>query len=128
MGQTREASAGITSPCAKRYGRLRCSDKKEQENAVRAWVLYTLRPRHTLGARARECVLMSLRWRNPLGRGSENVEPLEPGRVRMYTCGPTVYRYAHVGNLRSNLLADLIRRTLLSHGIDVFERNNINDV
>ena len=46
----------------------------------------------------------------------EPVEPLEPGRVRMYTCGPTVYRYAHVGNLRSYLLADLIRRVLLYHG------------
>jgi cysteinyl-tRNA synthetase len=46
----------------------------------------------------------------------------------MYTCGPTVYRYAHVGNLRSNLLADLIRRTLLYHGIDVFHVKNITDV
>src|SRR4029453_16728540 len=61
---------------------------------------------------------MTLRLRNTLGRKVEQVEPLEPGRVRMYTCGPTVYRYAHVGNLRSNLLADLIRRTLFYHGID----------
>ena len=53
---------------------------------------------------------MALRLRNTLTRRVEQVEPLEPGRVRMYTCGPTVYRYAHVGNLRSNLLADLIRR------------------
>jgi cysteinyl-tRNA synthetase len=46
----------------------------------------------------------------------------------MYTCGPTVYRYAHVGNLRSYLLADLIRRTLLYHGIEVFHVKNITDV
>jgi cysteinyl-tRNA synthetase len=46
----------------------------------------------------------------------------------MYTCGPTVYRYAHVGNLRSYLLADLIRRSLLYHGIDVFHVKNITDV
>ena len=46
----------------------------------------------------------------------------------MYTCGPTVYRYAHVGNLRSNLLADLIRRALLYHGIDVLHVKNITDV
>ena len=46
----------------------------------------------------------------------------------MYTCGPTVYRYAHVGNLRSNLLADLIRRTLLYHGVDVLHVKNITDV
>jgi cysteinyl-tRNA synthetase len=71
---------------------------------------------------------MALRLRNTLTRRVEPVEPLEPGRVRMYTCGPTVYRYAHVGNLRSYLLADLIRRTLLSHGIDVFHVTNITDV
>ena len=46
----------------------------------------------------------------------------------MYTCGPTVYRYAHVGNLRSYLLADLIRRALLYHGVDVFHVKNITDV
>ena len=71
---------------------------------------------------------MTLRLRNTLGRRIEPVEPLEPGRVRMYTCGPTVYRYAHVGNLRSNLLADLIRRVLLYHGNDVFQVKNITDV
>ncbi len=71
---------------------------------------------------------MTLRLRNTLTRRVEAVEPLEPGRVRMYTCGPTVYRFAHVGNLRSNLLADLIRRVLLYHGVDVFHVKNITDV
>jgi cysteinyl-tRNA synthetase len=56
------------------------------------------------------------------------VVPLEPERVRMYTCGPTVYRYAHVGNLRSYLLADFIRRTLLFHGLTVRHVKNITDV
>jgi cysteinyl-tRNA synthetase len=56
------------------------------------------------------------------------MEPLEPGRVRMYSCGPTVYRYAHVGNLRTFLLADLIRRALLYHGIEVVHVQNITDV
>jgi cysteinyl-tRNA synthetase len=46
----------------------------------------------------------------------------------MYSCGPTVYRYAHVGNLRTFLLPDLIRRTLLYHGIDVLHVQNITDV
>jgi cysteinyl-tRNA synthetase len=46
----------------------------------------------------------------------------------MYSCGPTVYRYAHVGNLRTFLLADLIRRVLLFHGLDVFHVQNITDV
>jgi cysteinyl-tRNA synthetase len=46
----------------------------------------------------------------------------------MYTCGPTVYRFAHVGNLRTFLLADLIRRVVLYHGIDVLQVQNITDV
>jgi cysteinyl-tRNA synthetase len=71
---------------------------------------------------------MTLRLRNTLTRSVEPVEPLEPGRVRMYTCGPTVYRYAHVGNLRSYLLADLIRRTLRYHGLEVRHVKNITDV
>jgi len=69
-----------------------------------------------------------LRLRNTLTRRVDPVEPLAPGQVRMYTCGPTVYRYAHVGNLRSNLLADLIRRALIYHGIDVFHVKNVTDV
>ena len=58
---------------------------------------------------------MTLRLRDTLTREVRPIEPLEPGRVRMYTCGPTVYRYAHVGNLRSYLLADLIRRVGKDH-------------
>jgi cysteinyl-tRNA synthetase len=46
----------------------------------------------------------------------------------MYTCGPTVYRYAHIGNLRTFLLADFIRRVLLYHGLEVFHVQNITDV
>jgi cysteinyl-tRNA synthetase len=46
----------------------------------------------------------------------------------MYSCGPTVYRYAHVGNLRTFLLPDLIRRTLLYHGVEVVHVQNITDV
>jgi len=69
-----------------------------------------------------------LRLRDTLTRRIEPVEPLEPGRIRMYTCGPTVYRYAHVGNLRSFLLADLIRRVVLYHGLDVLHVKNITDV
>ncbi|HEY3522188.1 MAG TPA: cysteine--tRNA ligase [Candidatus Limnocylindrales bacterium] len=71
---------------------------------------------------------MTLRIRNTLGRVVEPIQPLDGARVRMYTCGPTVYRYAHVGNLRSYLLADLIRRTLLYHGIDVLHVKNVTDV
>jgi len=48
--------------------------------------------------------------------------------LTMYTCGPTVYRYAHIGNLRTFLLADLVRRVLASKGIDVRAVQNITDV
>ncbi len=71
---------------------------------------------------------MTLRLRDTLTRTVRAVQPIESGRVRMYTCGPTVYRYAHIGNLRSYLLADLIRRTLLYHGLDVVHVKNITDV
>ncbi len=71
---------------------------------------------------------LTLRLRNTLTRRIEPVEPLEPGLVRMYTCGPTVYRFAHVGNLRSFLMADLIRRALLYHGLAVLHVKNVTDV
>ena len=70
----------------------------------------------------------ALHLRNTLTRRVEPVVPGPDGRVRMYTCGPTVYRWAHVGNLRSYLLADLIRRTLLYHGVPVVHVKNITDV
>jgi cysteinyl-tRNA synthetase len=71
---------------------------------------------------------MTLRLWDTLTRSVVTVEPLEAGRVRMYSCGPTVYRYAHVGNLRTFLLADLIRRAVLYHGIEVLHIQNITDV
>jgi cysteinyl-tRNA synthetase len=71
---------------------------------------------------------MTLRLRNTLGRVVEPILPLDGEVVRIYTCGPTVYRYAHVGNLRSYLLADLIRRTLLYHGLPVLHVKNVTDV
>ena len=65
---------------------------------------------------------------NTLTRAKEPVRPRTPGRVTMYTCGPTVYRYAHVGNLRSFLLADLVRRALEAGGAEVRQVQNITDV
>jgi cysteinyl-tRNA synthetase len=71
---------------------------------------------------------VTLRLRDTLTRTIRPVEPIEPGLVKMYSCGPTVYRYAHVGNLRTFLLPDLIRRALLWHGIRVLHVQNITDV
>jgi cysteinyl-tRNA synthetase len=69
-----------------------------------------------------------LQLTNTLTRTKEPVRPLRPGRVGMYTCGPTVYRYAHIGNLRTFLLADLVRRALEAGGAEVRQVQNITDV
>lgn len=69
-----------------------------------------------------------MRLYDTLARQSDDVVPLEPGKIRMYTCGPTVYRYAHVGNLRTFLLADVVRRALEFEGYEVFQVMNITDV
>lgn len=69
-----------------------------------------------------------LRIFNTLTRQVEDVRALEAGHIRMYTCGPTVYRYIHVGNLRSFVMADWIRRLLLAQGFRVTHVKNITDV
>jgi cysteinyl-tRNA synthetase len=55
-------------------------------------------------------------------------EPLEPGRVRMYTCGPTVHDFAHIGNLRTFLFEDQLRRVLEARGYRVTQVMNLTDV
>jgi cysteinyl-tRNA synthetase len=71
---------------------------------------------------------MTQRFRNTLTGRIEAFEPLEPGHVRMYTCGPTVYAPAHVGNFRSFVFADLVRRALVFGGLRVTWVMNITDV
>jgi cysteinyl-tRNA synthetase len=71
---------------------------------------------------------MSLQFRNTLGGAIEPFEPIEPGHVRMYSCGPTVYAPAHIGNFRSFVFADLVRRTLLFCGYKLNWVMNITDV
>jgi cysteinyl-tRNA synthetase len=63
-----------------------------------------------------------------LSRRVETLEPIAPGRVSIYTCGPTVYRFAHIGNLRSFLFADLLRRALEYLAYEVRHVKNITDV
>jgi cysteinyl-tRNA synthetase len=69
-----------------------------------------------------------VRLYNSLSREIADVRPFEAGHVRMYTCGPTVYRYAHLGNLRTFMLADLIRRALEFEGLRATQVMNITDV
>jgi len=71
---------------------------------------------------------MVLRFYNTLTRSKEEFKPLEPPKVRMYSCGPTVYNYAHIGNLRTYIFADTLRRTLEYFGYDVPQVMNVTDV
>ena len=71
---------------------------------------------------------MALRFYNTLTRRKEVFKPLKKGIVTMYSCGPTVYNYAHIGNFRAYVAADLIRRYLLYRGYKVRHVMNITDV
>ena len=71
---------------------------------------------------------MSLTLYNTLTRKVEEFVPNEAGLVRMYTCGPTVYHYAHIGNLRSYITEDILEKTLEYLGYQVDRVMNITDV
>jgi len=65
---------------------------------------------------------------NTLTKQKENFEPLFPGKVGFYVCGPTVYDYIHIGNIRSYIFSDTIRRVLEDEGYEVRMIKNITDV
>ncbi|HEY7113710.1 MAG TPA: cysteine--tRNA ligase [Thermoanaerobaculia bacterium] len=69
-----------------------------------------------------------MRFFNTLGRRVDELAPLEAGHVRMYTCGPTVYNVVHIGNLRTFLFEDVLRRHLLASGLRVTQIMNLTDV
>ncbi len=71
---------------------------------------------------------MAIQFYNTLTRRLETFEPLEAGKVRIYTCGPTVYDRAHVGNFRTFTFEDLLRRFLRWKGFDVVQVMNLTDV
>jgi len=71
---------------------------------------------------------MTLALYNTLTRRVEPFAPLAPPRVTLYTCGPTVWNYAHIGNFRTFLFEDLLRRYLAYSGYDVFHIMNLTDV
>lgn len=71
---------------------------------------------------------MPLRLFNTLTGKKETFKPLEKGVVKMYNCGPTVYNYAHIGNLRAYVFADVLRRALEYNGYKVRQVMNITDV
>src|SRR3954453_20702999 len=71
---------------------------------------------------------MSLALYNTLTRRIDPLVPPAPGRVSLDTCGPTIYNYAHIGNFRTFLFEDLLRRWLEASGYEVFHIMNLTDV
>jgi cysteinyl-tRNA synthetase len=71
---------------------------------------------------------MTLKVRNSLTNKIEEFIPLEPGKVKMYTCGPTVYSTPHIGNYRTFFMADMIRRYFEYKGYEVLQIMNITDI
>jgi len=71
---------------------------------------------------------MAFRIFSTLSKQKEEFRPLEPGVVRIYNCGPTVYDRVHIGNLRSFVFADLLRRWFACQGYEVRQVMNITDV
>lgn len=69
-----------------------------------------------------------LKLYNTMSHTVEPFEPLDPPRVGLYTCGPTVYNYAHIGNLRTYLFEDVLKRTLIYCGYRVQHVMNVTDV
>ena len=65
---------------------------------------------------------------NTLTKRKEKFEPINPPNVGMYICGPTVYDYFHIGNARSFVMADVVRRYLLYRGYNVKFLMNITDI
>jgi cysteinyl-tRNA synthetase len=71
---------------------------------------------------------VTIRFTNTLGGAKEAFEPLDPGRVTIYVCGPTVYGATHVGHARSAVAFDILRRHLLWRGYEVLFVRNITDI
>ncbi|WP_099305503.1 cysteine--tRNA ligase [Bacillus sp. Marseille-P3800] len=69
-----------------------------------------------------------LRIYNSLTNRKEEFTPMEPGKVKMYFCGPTVYNYIHIGNARPPIVYDMVRRYLVYRGYDVTFISNFTDV
>jgi len=72
--------------------------------------------------------LRTISLHNTLTRSVDPVVPLAPGVISLYTCGPTVYNFAHIGNLKTYLFQDLLKRTFLAAGYQVRHCMNITDV
>lgn len=75
-----------------------------------------------------EVNILAMKLYNTLTKRIEEIAPIETGKIKMYSCGPTVYRYIHIGNLRTFTMADWIRRIFEYRGFEVLHVKNITDV
>ncbi|MFH0928346.1 MAG: cysteine--tRNA ligase [bacterium] len=71
---------------------------------------------------------MNIQLYNTLTKKKEEFKPIQAGQVGLYSCGPTVYNFAHIGNLRAYLFADVLKRVLKLNGLEVKHVMNITDV
>ena len=71
---------------------------------------------------------MTIKLFNTMTRKNEEFKPLVPGKMGFYSCGPTVYHYAHIGNLRTMIHNDILKRMFIENGYDVHHVMNITDV
>jgi len=72
--------------------------------------------------------MVPIRLHNTLTNALQPLQPVHPGEVRIYTCGPTVYASAHIGNFRTFMFQDVLRRFLKSQGLRVLQVMNVTDV
>ena len=71
---------------------------------------------------------MSIKFHNTYSRQLEEFQPMDPPKVKLYTCGPTVYSYAHIGNFRAYVFEDLLQRHLEARNYSVDRVLNLTDV
>src|SRR5687768_12281753 len=69
-----------------------------------------------------------LKFHNTLSRQVEEFQPIEKGKVRLYVCGPTVWNFAHIGNFRTFIFSDILRRYLKFKGYELTHVFNLTDV
>lgn len=101
-----------------------CSFKSRRRECSPSWVLRNSSPTADVDLHT----LPEITLYNSLTRQKEVLKPIEAGKFSMYTCGPTVYDYAHVGNFRAFLTYDVLKRMLLYFGYDVTHICNLTDV
>src|SRR6266700_2039453 len=127
---TRRAAAGAGRGCWCFVAARSCASARPRRGCS-TWRCTGARRARVDAPRGRSYVSaapMTLALYNTLSRRVEPITPLAPPRVTLYTCGPTVWNYAHIGNFRTFLFEDLLRRYLAYSGYDVFHIMNLTDV